>query len=118
MDNATTEYSFVASFFSVEPLEPPTSAREPGSGRISAALLSPDRGVVDDTKSISGSEARTHVPNLGPTGLARLASMEKAERTELNNIWKKIFDPVFEYTKVSRVFRKLRNGLRSCCRHF
>ncbi|KAF8842691.1 Vps52-domain-containing protein [Paxillus ammoniavirescens] len=102
MDNATTEYSFVASFFSVEPLEPPPSAREPGSGRISATFLSPDRGMVDDKKSVPGSEARTHVPNLGVaghTGLARLATMEKAERTELNNIWKKIFDPVFAYTK-------------------
>ncbi|KIJ70099.1 hypothetical protein HYDPIDRAFT_164254 [Hydnomerulius pinastri MD-312] len=102
MDNATAEYSFVASFFSVEPLAPPPSAREPESARFSAALLSPDRGVADDRRSVAGSEARTHIPNpgvIGPMGLARLNTMDKAERTELNNIWKKIFDPVLDYTK-------------------
>ncbi|KAF9226604.1 Vps52-domain-containing protein [Gyrodon lividus] len=102
MDNATAEYSFLASFFSVEPLEPPPSTRGLESGRISTALLSPDCSVVDDKKSVAGSEARTYVPNIGavgPTRLARLATMEKAERTDLDNIWKKIFDPVLEYTK-------------------
>ncbi|KAF9247342.1 vacuolar sorting protein [Melanogaster broomeanus] len=101
MDNATAEYSFIASFFSVEALEPPPTARGPESGRISAAFLSADRSF-DDKNSAGGSEARKDVSSpgvIGPTGLARLATMERAERTELNNIWKKIFDPVLEYTK-------------------
>ena len=101
MDNATAEYSFVASFFFVEPLAPP-SAEELEIGQHSITPEPRDRKEVDDNDSAADSEARTPVPNPGIVelhGLGRLATMDKAERTELNSIWKKIFDPSLEYTK-------------------
>jgi len=100
MDNATAEYSFVASFFFVEPLP---SAIELETGQPSATSESRDRNQVDDNDSAADSEARTPVPNPGVVEsqeLSRLATIDKAERTELINIWKKIFDPALEYTKV------------------
>lgn len=102
MDNATAEYSFVASFFFVEPLGPPPSAEELEIGQLSITLEPQDRKEVDDNDSVVDSEARTPVANsgfVGLQGLDRLATMDKADRTELSTIWKKIFDPALEYTK-------------------
>lgn len=99
MDNATAEYSFITTFFSFQPLAP-VDDRENVS---STPLLSPDYGVVDDRKSIADSEARTEVagPNLsvGKNGHGRLVDMDRSARHELVNLWKKVFDPVLEYTK-------------------
>ncbi|KAI6134979.1 Vps52-domain-containing protein [Pisolithus croceorrhizus] len=99
MDNATAEYSFITTFFLFQPLAP-VGDQENSS---SAPLLSPDHGVVDDGKSIADSEARTEVagPNLsmGRNGLGRLMDTDKSARNELVNLWKKVFDPVLEYTK-------------------
>lgn len=102
MDNATAEYSFIASFFFVEPLEPSPSPGELETAQLSVALEPHDPKEVDGNGSAADSEARTPVPNsgvVGPQGLGVLATMDKAERTELSNIWKKIFDPSLEYTK-------------------
>lgn len=103
MDNATAEYSFVASFFFVEPFGPLSSAKQPETGQPDATSESHDRKEVDENDSVADSEARTPVPNPGiveSQKLAHLAAIDKAERTELINIWKKIFDPSLEYTKV------------------
>lgn len=103
MDNATAEYSFVASFFFVEPLEPPPSAKEPETTPFSVTPEPHDRKEVEDSDSAAGSEVKTPVANPAvgePQGLGRSVVMDKAERTELGNIWKKIFDPSLEYTKV------------------
>ncbi|KAH0839918.1 Sac2 family-domain-containing protein [Lanmaoa asiatica] len=102
MDNATVEYSFIASFFFAEPSGPPPSAKEPETRQSSVTSEPYDRKEVDENDSAADSEARTPVPNPGVVesqGLGRLAAMDKAERTELSTIWKKIFDPVLEYTK-------------------
>lgn len=102
MDNATAEYSFAVSFFFVEPLGPPPSTTELETRQLSITSELRDH-KEDDSDSASDSEAKTPVPNTGalePQGLGRLATTDKAERTELNTIWKKIFDPVLEYTKV------------------
>ncbi|KAI9574682.1 vacuolar sorting protein [Boletus coccyginus] len=102
MDNATAEYSFVASFFFVEPFGPLSSAKQLETGQPDATSEPHDRKEVDDNDSAADSEARTPVPNPGiveSQKLARLAAIDKAERTELISIWKKIFDPSLEYTK-------------------
>ncbi|KAG9317449.1 vacuolar sorting protein [Chiua virens] len=102
MDNATAEYAFAASFFFVEPFGPPHSSREVETEQLSAATEPHDGKEVDDNDSATDSEAKTPVPNIGvvePQGLGRLVIMDKDERTELSTIWKKIFDPVLEYTK-------------------
>lgn len=99
MDNATAEYSFITTFFSFQPLAPVDDQENVSS----TPLLSPDYGVVDDRKSIADSEARTEVagPNLsvGKNGHSRLVDMDRSARHELVNLWKKVFDPVLEYTK-------------------
>ncbi|KAI6034387.1 vacuolar sorting protein [Pisolithus microcarpus] len=99
MDNATAEYSFITTFFSFQPLAPVDDQENVSS----TPLLSPDYGVVDDRKSIADSEARTEVagPNLfvGKNGHGRLVDMDRSARHELVNLWKKVFDPVLEYTK-------------------
>lgn len=99
MDNATAEYPFITSFFSVEPLTL-------GDGlEFSPALLSPDYSAFDDKRSISGSESRTEVASPGVCAghhdLGRLVNMDKSARNELVHLWKQVFDPVLEYTKVS-----------------
>ncbi|KAG8218632.1 vacuolar sorting protein [Butyriboletus roseoflavus] len=81
---------------------PPPSAKELETGQLSVPSEPQDRKEVDDNDSTADSEARTPVPNtevVEPQGLGRLATMDKAERTELTTTWKKIFDPVLEYTK-------------------
>ncbi|KAI6163061.1 vacuolar sorting protein [Pisolithus thermaeus] len=99
MDNATAEYSFITTFFSFQPLAPVGNQENASS----TPPLSPDHGVLDDGKSIADSEARTEVagPNLsmGRNGLGRRTDMDKRARNELVNLWKKVFDPVLEYTK-------------------
>jgi hypothetical protein len=102
LDNATAEYSFIAAFFFVEPLGSPPSTEELEIGQHSVTPEPHDRKEVDDSDSAADSEARTPVPSPGivdPQGLGRLATMDKTDRTELGNIWKKIFDPSLEYTK-------------------
>ena len=120
MDNATSEYSFAASFFFVEPLPPP-SAKELEIGQLSAASEPHDRKEIDDNDSTTESESRTPVPNVGavePQGLGRIATMDKAERTELTSMWKKIFDPVLDYTKASHVHYIRESDVDSLFRHF
>ncbi|KAI6047442.1 vacuolar sorting protein [Pisolithus marmoratus] len=99
MDNATAEYSFITIFFSFQPLTPVGDQENVSS----APLLSPDRGVVDDRKSIAGSEARTEIagpsPSAGRNGSGGLTDTDKNTRNELANLWKKVFDPVLQYTK-------------------
>lgn len=99
MDNGTAEYSFVASFFFVEPLGSPSSAKEVETSQFSVTSEEPrDSKEVDDNDSATDSEAMT--PRVAESqGFGCLAAMEKAQRTELSNIWKKIFEPVLEYTK-------------------
>lgn len=99
MDNATAEYSFITTFFSSQVA--PASDQD---SVLSASSLPPDCGVVDDRKSIAGSEARTEVASPGPStgrnGLGRLTDIDKGARNDLGNLWKRVFDPVLEYTKV------------------
>lgn len=99
MDNATAEYSFIASFFFVGPLGPPPSAKEPETGQLS---ITPESKEVEDNDSAAGSEVKTPVAIRGIVeahGSNQLPTMDKAERTELSNLWKKIFDPALDYTK-------------------
>lgn len=103
MDNATAEYSFIISFFALEPLTPV----EDSERTTWSVALSSDRSVVNDEKSIVGSESLTELANpvtsAGQNGFDQLASIDPATLNELNNLWKKIFDPVLEYTKVPYV---------------
>lgn len=99
MDNATAEYSFITTFFSFQSLAPVDDQENTSS----VPLLSPDHGVVDDRKSVVDSEARTEVagPNISVSnnGRGRFMDTDKSALQELVNLWKRVFDPVLEYTK-------------------
>ncbi|EDR12808.1 vacuolar sorting protein [Laccaria bicolor S238N-H82] len=87
MDNATAEYTFVSTFFAVEPLFPPS----PHTAELNNSTLtpaSPDRGTFTDTRSNYGSEYGSKRQSLTP-GLGGFADMDA--------IWKQVVDPVLEY---------------------
>ncbi|KAJ7904667.1 vacuolar sorting protein [Mycena olivaceomarginata] len=77
MDNATAEYTFVTTFFTVDPIVP----QETDNALFSPGLLSPAGG--ERRMSVAGSE------HGGPAGAHR----------QHHAIWKQIMDPVLEYTQ-------------------
>ncbi|TFK43659.1 vacuolar sorting protein [Crucibulum laeve] len=97
MDNATAEYTFVNSFFSVNLSIPPV---EPASGMLSPKLMiSPtlDTGLFAEPRSATGSEyGEQQNSSANATGFATL-STSKEEQSNIDAIWKQIFDPVLEY---------------------
>ncbi|KAH7914389.1 vacuolar sorting protein [Hygrophoropsis aurantiaca] len=105
MDNATAEYTFVTTFFPIEPLQPLPAKETFSSMFPPSAMLSPDQGGFDERRSNVGSEigaqtARLFGGTAGPLSAAiRSNGMEKSEKTALDAIWKQIMDPVLEYCK-------------------
>lgn len=104
MDNATAEYTFVTSFFSIEPVAPlPSSKSTSGSLFSPTAMLSPTKGVFDDRRSVSGSEIGGQMPRPRADSMASISgtikspATLKAERAPLDTIWKQIIDPILEY---------------------
>ncbi|KAF8195726.1 Sac2 family-domain-containing protein [Mycena galopus ATCC 62051] len=83
MDNATAEYSFITTFFTVDPVVPPED-----NALFSPGLLSPGGG--ERRMSVAGSE------HGGGPRRARSGSEEQASS---DAIWKQIMDPVLEYTQ-------------------
>lgn len=102
MDNATAEYAFVKTFFSVEVALPQS---ESSNLVLSpSALLSPDRGSFAEQRSNPGSEygeqhnAISSIAN-APSLLAAAVSI-KEEQATTDALWKQIMDPVLEYCQV------------------
>ncbi|KAF8663429.1 hypothetical protein AX16_000999 [Volvariella volvacea WC 439] len=96
MDNATSEYAFIAEFFL-----PPSSCSDIANSSLSpTALLSPERTSFQDSRSISGSELATPRAVSNPVPIiAQSANATKQDKANLDSIWKQIFDPVLEYTQ-------------------
>lgn len=115
MDNATSEYAFITSFFAVEPAPAPSTSKEQstsGSMFSPTSMLSPSRGVYED-RSISGSDAgyspqtpRARVDsfatsvNLTPRPQNHSQSVPKTDRSVLDSIWKQVMDPILEYCQI------------------
>jgi hypothetical protein len=99
MDNATAEYTFVTTFFTVDPISP----QEIDNALFSPALLSPGGG--ERRMSVAGSEAgarRNRAASVvSAGGMQSLAAAVKEEQASSDAIWKQIMDPVLEYTQVS-----------------
>lgn len=108
MDNTTSEYSFVTSFFALESAPISPISQESSSLMFSpTSMLSPTRGGFDDRLSVSGSDFGLQTPRPRADSLAnstnltpRLQSMAKTERSMLDAIWKQIMDPILEYCQV------------------
>ncbi|KAL0949390.1 hypothetical protein HGRIS_009454 [Hohenbuehelia grisea] len=104
LDNATAEYSFISSFFSVDPsprvndLDTPLFSPAP--------LLTPvPSGSRMDSRSASGSDYggrldRNRSNSLAPSPIApSFAAALKAEQANSDAIWKQVLDPVLEYVQ-------------------
>ncbi|KAJ7507967.1 vacuolar sorting protein [Mycena galericulata] len=98
MDNATSEYTFVTAFFTVDPL---MTSQEAENALFSPGLLSPDGR--ERRMSVAGSEHGGRRNRAGsvvsPGGLQSLAAAVKEEQASSDAIWKQIMDPVLEYTQ-------------------
>ncbi|KAJ7368456.1 vacuolar sorting protein [Mycena albidolilacea] len=97
MDNATAEYTFVTTFFTVDPIVP----QETDNALFSPGLLTPAGG--EQRMSVAGSEhgarrART-ASIVSASGMQSLAAAVKEEQASSDAIWKQIMDPVLEYTQ-------------------
>lgn len=108
MDNATAEYTFVTTFFSLE--EQPVHRKESSGNSLLSppSLLSPTSGDFDEIRSNPGSDYGPSSPRRRPVSfgsavniaLAGPEAIMKEEQSNFNNIWKQIMDPVLEYCKV------------------
>jgi hypothetical protein len=115
MDNSTSEYSFISSFFASSP--------SPSSVDTSLALLTPNAVVptpsamatpdaagfapADDLRSPVTSEfgAIAHSISGPPPGIGSVIQQmsSKEEQALVDSIWKQVMDPVLEYCQVTNV---------------
>ncbi|KAJ4497821.1 vacuolar sorting protein [Lentinula lateritia] len=102
MDNATAEYTFVKTFFTVESTLPTLDSQK--------SLLSPSTLLSPmERQSNSGSDygGRNRVESISITGAPNSAThAAREEQSNVDTIWKQVFNPVLEYvqTFVKTVF--------------
>ena len=103
MDNGTSEYAFVTTFFAPEPVLPPVdtlqvvsshlfSPMSPGDGPVSSPATDSVPATArprDRTDSVFSNESQLPAPRLS-----------KEDQASLHTIWKQIMDPALEHTKV------------------
>jgi len=108
MDNGTSEYAFVTTFFAPEPDLPPVhTPRVVSSHLFSPPSLSAPL-PVDDAGSNPASDVVPVTPRPRERGDSVLSNesmhsasrLSKEDQTALNAIWKQIMDPALEHTKV------------------
>jgi len=108
MDNGTSEYAFVTTFFAPEPDLPPVhTPRVVSSHLFSPPSLSAPL-PVDDAGSNPASDVVPVTPRPRERGDSILSNesmhsasrLSKEDQTALNAIWKQIMDPALEHTKV------------------
>lgn len=108
MDNGTSEYAFVTTFFAPEPDLPSAPPQVASTHLFSPialstplpaddAVYSPATDVVPDTP-----RPRDRTDSLFSNESLRPASrLSKEDQTALNAIWKQIMDPALEHAKVA-----------------
>ncbi|KAG6831404.1 hypothetical protein H0H92_011006 [Tricholoma furcatifolium] len=97
MDNATAEYTFVKTFFHVDPSLPVSDS--PNSMLSPPSVQSPDRVTFADHRSAAGSEyggQRTAPVNI-TSALAAAETARKEEQAVTDTLWKQIIEPVLTY---------------------
>ncbi|KAI9448141.1 vacuolar sorting protein [Lactarius indigo] len=105
MDNGTSEYVFVTTFFAPEPSPPPPDTPQV----ISSHLFSPTSLSAtlpgDDAASNPATDAVPETPKqrtesvFSNDGLRPSPQLSKEDQTALNAIWKQIMDPALDHTK-------------------
>ena len=111
MDNGTSEYAFVTTFFAPEPDLPPADTPQV----VSSHLFSPTALSIplpaDDAVSTPATDVVPETPRprrfsdsvFGNEILRPATRLSKEDQAALNAIWKQIMDPALEHAKV--VFR-------------
>ena len=110
MDNATSEYAFISSFFSNDIALPQQNSSSPAATG-GTGIVSPDgAGSFFGMRSPSGSDFGLNVqqplrsamssttPGLG--GFVSFVAKSKEEQAVIDTIWKQVMDPVLEYCQV------------------
>lgn len=95
MDNSTSEYIFIKSFFS---MAKPLTSQDSMNAIFSPSLLSPD-----EQRSVSGSEhegrSRSNSLQLPPSPSTVSVTLRE-EHPNFDAIWKQVLEPVMEYIQV------------------
>jgi vacuolar protein sorting-associated protein 52 len=114
MDNATSEYAFVTSFFEPEPSPPTVRALIETPKTSLFSPLSPAIDLPDDAVSTPGSD-QIKTPRASarppPSASVNAGSLSKEDMNALNAIWKQIMDPALEHAQVSIIYRFVRHWL-------
>ncbi|KAG5716678.1 Vacuolar protein sorting-associated protein 52 like protein [Termitomyces sp. T112] len=96
LDNATSEYTFVKTFFSVEASLP---TKESSNSILSPSLQSPDRATFADQRSVAESDyggQRVVSPGI-VNSLSAAETASKEEQAGTDALWKQVMDPVMTY---------------------
>lgn len=114
MDNATSEYAFISSFFSNDIALPQQNSSSPAATG-GTGIVSPDgAGSFFGMRSPSGSDfgqqqplnvqqplrsaMSSTTPGLG--GFVSFVAKSKEEQAVIDTIWKQVIDPVMDYCQV------------------
>ena len=107
MDNGTSEYVFVTTFFAPEPSPPSPDAPVVSSHLFSPTSLSatlPGDDAVSNPATDVGPEtplAKQRTDSIfSNESLHRPPQLSKEDQTALHAIWKQIMDPALDHTKV------------------
>jgi len=109
MDNGTSEYTFVTTFFAPEPDPPPVHTPQVVSSHLFSPTSLSTPLPVDDAVSTPATDVVLETPRprermdsvFSNESLLSVSRLSKEDQTALGAIWKQIMDPALEHTKVS-----------------
>jgi len=108
MDNGTSEYAFVTTFFAPEPDLPPVHTPQVVSSHLFSPTSLSAPLPVDDAVSSPGTDTVPVTPRprdrtdsvFSNESLRPASRLTKEDQAALNAIWKQIMDPALDHTKV------------------
>ena len=109
MDNGTSEYTFVTTFFAPEPNPPPVHTPQVVSSHLFSPTSLSAPLPVDDAVSTPATDVVPETPRprertdsvFSSESLLSVSRFSKEDQNALNAIWKQIMDPALEHAKVS-----------------
>ena len=110
MDNGTSEYTFVTTFFAPEPDPPFVHTPQVVSSHLFSPTSLSTPLPVDDAVSTPATDVVPETPRprepmdsvFGNDSLLSVSRLSKEDQTALGAIWKQIMDPALEHAKVSQ----------------
>jgi vacuolar protein sorting-associated protein 52 len=108
MDNGTSEYAFVTTFFASEPELPPSYTPQVVSSHLFSPTSLSAPLPADDAVSSFGTDAVPLTPRprertdsaFSNESLRSASRLSKEDQAALNAIWKQIMDPALDHAKV------------------